>query len=109
MTPRLREALRGALAAAEADDLAGVLGRCAEATALANMAMMEHTNGTTKETTTEDKLLTPDDALAILGGRVGRRWLLRRTKGMRFRRDLGVKTIRFEEGGLRRWIAAQKP
>ena len=56
--------------------------------------------------TEPDHLLTPEEATAILG--VSRRWLLRATRGLRFRRDFSRKTVRFEEPGLLRWIASRR-
>ena len=54
-------------------------------------------------------LLTPAQAARVIGGDVSLKWLYRHTKGLRFRRDLSRKCIRFEEAGLRRWIAVKKP
>jgi len=53
------------------------------------------------------RLLTPAEAAEI--ARVPARWLNRRTKGFRFRRDLSRKQIRYEEKGLRNWISTQSP
>jgi hypothetical protein len=55
-----------------------------------------------------ERLLTPEEAAAIIGGDVSARWVLRHTKGLRFRRDLSRKVVRFEEAGLRRWASARK-
>lgn len=56
----------------------------------------------------QEELLTPADAAQLIGG-VSAKWLLRRTKGLRCRRDLGRKTVRFEKGGLLRWIGTKTP
>ncbi len=55
-----------------------------------------------------EQLLTPEQALVALGGDVSRKWLLRHTRRLRFRRNLSRKVVRFEEGGLRRWAAARR-
>jgi hypothetical protein len=52
-----------------------------------------------------DILLSIEEALLLLPG-VTRRLLLRRTKGLRFRREFSRKKILFEEAGLRKWIVA---
>lgn len=54
-----------------------------------------------------EEMLTPEQAIAAIGG-VNRKWLLRRTKGLRFRRDLSRKVVRFERAGLLRWAAAKR-
>ena len=56
----------------------------------------------------EARMLTPQEAVAIVGGGVSVRWLLRHTRGLRFRRDHSRKVVRFEEAGLRRWVAARR-
>ena len=55
----------------------------------------------------KDKLLTPNEAAALMG--VNRRWLYRHAGDLPFTRRFGRKTLRFSEAGLRRWIAAKKP
>jgi hypothetical protein len=51
---------------------------------------------------TSGRLLSAAEAAQIAG--VSPRWLLRRTRGLRFRHDLSRKQARFEEQGLRRWL-----
>jgi len=51
------------------------------------------------------RLLNPQEAAAVAGVTV--RWLLRHTRGLRFRRDLSRKQPRFEEQGFRRWLQAR--
>ena len=50
----------------------------------------------------EKRLLTAQEAAALAG--VTPRWLLRHTRGLRFRHDLSRKQARFEEGSFRRWL-----
>jgi len=47
------------------------------------------------------RLMTPEELARLVKKDV--RWTLRATKGLRFRRNLTRKTIRFEESGARRW------
>jgi hypothetical protein len=55
----------------------------------------------------DDRLLSPEQAAEVLGG-VSAKWVLRHTKGLRFRRDLSRKVVRFEESGLRRWVGMRR-
>jgi hypothetical protein len=55
----------------------------------------------------KDRLLTPDEAAALLG--VTPASLRRNWRRYRFARKLSRKTLRFSETGLRRWIAAKVP
>jgi hypothetical protein len=55
----------------------------------------------------DERLLSPEQAAAVVGG-VSAKWMLRHTKGLRFRRDLSRKVVRFEESGLRRWVGARR-
>jgi len=61
-----------------------------------------------KEATGEpDRLLTVDQAAAVLG--VTPRWLYRRATTLPFARRLSRGVLRFEEAGLRRYMAAGGP
>lgn len=55
-----------------------------------------------------EQVLTPQQAIEAIGGNVSTKWLYRHTKGLRFRRDLSRKVVRFERAGLLRWIAAKR-
>lgn len=55
---------------------------------------------------TADRLMTADEAATVIG--VSKRWLLSKTKGRRFRHDLSRKAVRFEEAGLRAWLASRR-
>jgi hypothetical protein len=48
------------------------------------------------------RLLAAPEAAALAGVTV--RWLLRHTRGLRFRQDLSRKQARFDEQGFRRWL-----
>jgi predicted DNA-binding transcriptional regulator AlpA len=50
--------------------------------------------------------LTPEQAAAIIG--VDKKWLYRHSKELPFAKKLSRKAIRFNEAGLRRWLAARK-
>lgn len=54
-----------------------------------------------------EELLTPAQAIEAIGG-VSTKWLYRHTRGLKFRRDLSRKVVRFERAGLLRWMAAKK-
>ncbi|OGA02879.1 MAG: hypothetical protein A3I00_05835 [Betaproteobacteria bacterium RIFCSPLOWO2_02_FULL_64_12] len=66
------------------------------------------TNGARPEPApTDDRLLTADEAAAILG--VTPTWLYRHAKTLPYTRRLSRKVLRFSEAGLRRWQAARRP
>jgi len=54
-----------------------------------------------------ERQLTPQEAADVIGG-VSARWVLRHTKGLRFRHDLSRKVVRFDEAGLRRWASTRR-
>ena len=54
----------------------------------------------------KDALITPEEAAAIIG--VDTKWLYRHSKQLPFTRRLSRKKIRFNEPGLRRWLAPRK-
>lgn len=49
-----------------------------------------------------DRLLTPEEAAALLGVTV--QWLYRHSRDFSFSRKLSRKVLRFHEAGLRRYI-----
>jgi predicted DNA-binding transcriptional regulator AlpA len=55
----------------------------------------------------EDRLLTTDEAAALL--RVTPQWLYRRADRLPFARRLSRKALRFSEAGVRRWMATKRP
>jgi len=50
-----------------------------------------------------DRLLKPAEAAALL--KVTTRWLYRHHRSLPFTRKLSRRLLRFDEGGLRRWLA----
>ena len=58
------------------------------------------------QATVEERLLNADEAATIAG--TTRRWLLAKTRGLRFRADLSRKQARFREAGLRRWLEGRR-
>ena len=54
-----------------------------------------------------ERLLTPPEAAALLGVTVT--WLYRHAGRLPFTRRLSRKALRFNETGLRRWLAARTP
>jgi hypothetical protein len=52
------------------------------------------------------RLLTAAEAAQIAG--VSKRWLLTHTRARRFRHDLSRKNVRFDEPGLRTWLASRR-
>lgn len=91
------------------EELPALLGRLAEAEAIVRMRIntAAPTNGKAELESEPPRLLTPEQAAEIIG--VNPKWVLRNTKGVRFRRDLSRKVVRFEEAGLRRWAAVRRP
>lgn len=55
-----------------------------------------------------EEMLTPEQAIEAIGGHVSTKWLYRHTRGLRFRRDLSRKVVRFDRDGLLRWAAAKR-
>jgi len=54
----------------------------------------------------KEKLLTPNEAATMIG--VDKKWLYRHSKQLPFIRRLSKKNIRFNEAGLKRWLATRK-
>ena len=59
-----------------------------------------------RPTTENDVWLTPEKASAILG--VNKKWLYRHAKDLSFAKKLSRKALRFNEAGLRRWMATRR-
>jgi len=53
-----------------------------------------------------ERLLTPEEAAGLIG--VKKEWLYRHSRQLPFTRRLSRKKIRFNEAGLKRWLAARK-
>ncbi len=52
-----------------------------------------------------DQLLTAEEAAKVLG--VSPRWVYRHASGLPFTRRLSPKAIRFNQAGLRKWLATR--
>ncbi len=108
----LRADLGRLVAQAPPEELPAVVGALVEAEerARARLRTLETAPPTAKPAeAAAERLVTADEAVAILGGGVSRKWLYQHTKGLRFRRNFSRKKVRFEEGGLRRWAATKRP
>ena len=88
----------------EADraELPGLLGRLVELAARARLRLAEAPAAPAPAA----RLLTAAEGAAIAA--TTKRWLLSKTRGMKFRQDLSRKQPRFEEAGLRRWLEGRR-
>jgi len=104
-----REAIRRLAVEADASELPALVGLFAEAHALAfaRLAVRHSEQPVPAVAEASEELLTPAQAATAIGG-VSLKWLYRHTRGLRFRRDLSRKVVRFERAGLLRWIAARR-
>ncbi len=109
VTPaRLTSQLSELVAAAAPEALPSVLGALERARAEA-WARLTSAAVIPPEPPLLDRLLTPEEALALVGGAPPRslQWLFDRTRGKAFRRNLSRKVIRFEERGFRAWLGSR--
>jgi predicted DNA-binding transcriptional regulator AlpA len=83
-------------------ELPALLGELARLQGEALARLAESTHG---PISTPDRLLTADEAAQIAG--TSKRWILSKTRNRRFRHDLSRKPVRFEESGLRPWLASR--
>lgn len=90
-----------AVSQAPAEELPALVGALAQAQAVA-LARLTRPPAPVGEAPGPVRLLGLDEAERLTG--MTRRWLLRHTRGLRFRRDLSRKAVRFEEAGLLRWL-----
>jgi len=99
--------LEGIVSATAPDAIPALLGALEQAEAKAWARLTIPPQPPKRETS--EKLLTPAEALAAIGGAPTRslKWLYACTRGKPFRRNLSRKVIRFEERGLRAWLAAR--
>jgi predicted DNA-binding transcriptional regulator AlpA len=95
-----RQFLR-AVADARHEELPALVGALAQAHAAA-FARLVQPVALAPEAASPVRLVGLEEAERLTG--MTRRWLLRHTKGLRFRRDLSRKAVRFEEAGLLRWL-----
>ncbi len=100
--------LSALVAAVPADALPAVLGALEHAKAEA-WARLAAASATRPDPPAPDRLLTPTEALALVGGTPPRslQWLFGCTRGKAFRRNLSRKVIRFDERGFRAWLASR--
>jgi hypothetical protein len=84
------------------DELPAVLGRLVELEARVRLRLAEPA-GVATPAAAASAVLDVDQAAAIASA--SKRWLLKHTRGAPFRCDLSRKQPRFDEAGLRRWLA----
>jgi hypothetical protein len=82
------------------DELPELLGAIVEAEARVRLRLAEVPAA---PASTSRGVLTVDEAAEVAG--TSKRWLLSHTTGLAFRRDLSRKQPRFDEAGLRAWLA----
>ena len=82
-------------------DLPALAGHLADLSAQVTLRLT--TNNPTPQDT---RLLTVVEAAAHAG--VSQRWLRSKTRGLKCRKDLGAKTIRFDKAGLDAWLRSRK-
>ena len=73
---------------------------------LAASSAMERNVKPEQDSNKDDRLLTAEEAAAILG--VTPRWLYRHAKGLPFAKRISRKCLRFVESGTRKWLATKK-
>ena len=94
-------------AEAEPEELPALVGALAQAQAVALARLTTPHPEPSLVSEAPGELLTPAQAAEAIGG-VSPKWLYRHTKGLRFRRDLSRKVVRFERAGLLRWMATKR-
>jgi hypothetical protein len=85
------------------DELPSLLGQIVELEARVRLRLAEPGEG---KTSSAPRTIDPTEAATIAG--TSPRWLLAHTKGMKFRCDLSRKQPRFDEAGLRAWLAGRR-
>jgi hypothetical protein len=103
--PTLFQPLAKAVRTIPADDLPAIVGQLVELEERARLRLRTEASGNGAGSPEEPapEWLTPPEAAAIF--RVTPRWLNRATSGKGFRRQESRRTIRYENAGLRRWLA----
>jgi len=86
------------------EELPALLGRVVELEARIRLRLAEVPAAPTP--TAGTRMIDADEAAVITGA--SKRWLLSHTKGMKFRCDLSRKQPRFDEAGLRTWLAERR-
>jgi hypothetical protein len=88
------------------DELPGALGKLEELVARLRLRLAAELAGPAPAPPAPSDLVSEDRAAAIAG--VSRRWLAKHTAGLRFRRDLSRKAHKYDEAGLRAWLAKRR-
>jgi len=106
----LRPLMQRAIAGASAEELADLEADLAAARLWIMQRLIGDGGGPGEEEGSDrgvdaPTLLTQEEAAAI--ARTPVKWLNRKTRGMRFRKDLSRQNVRYEERGFRNWLAAQ--
>lgn len=83
------------------DDLPAIVGLLAELEARARLRLTRPPAATPVA-----RLIDAAEAATIAG--TSKRWILSRTRGMKFRCDLSQKQPRFQEAGLRAWVTGRR-
>ena len=85
------------------EELPALLGKLTEAKARIWLRLAEVSPPAVPTTS---RIVDADEAAAI--SVTGKRWLLTATRGLKFRCDLSRKQPRFDEAGLRAWLATRR-
>jgi hypothetical protein len=85
------------------EELPALLGRLVELEARVRLRLAEVP---VPATPAASRTIDADQAVDMAG--TSKRWLLKHTKGMKFRHDLSRKQPRFDEAGLRQWLAGRR-
>jgi hypothetical protein len=85
------------------EELPALLGRLTELEARCRLRLAE----APAQSALAPRVLTVDEAVDLAAA-PNARWLLGHTRGLSFRRDLSRKAPRFDEAGLRRWLADRR-
>lgn len=85
------------------DELPAVLGRLVELEARVRLRLAE---AAMPPPVVPSRILDVEEAVRIAG--TGKRWLLTHTRGLKLRLDLSQKQPKFDEIGLRSWLATRR-
>jgi hypothetical protein len=99
--------LRAIVEQAPVAELPALGGKLREAELLVEVRLRNIVPANGNEPEVEAVRLSPEAAIAAIGGGVSAKWLYRHTKGLRFRSG-SRKVIRFEQAGLLKWWAARR-
>jgi hypothetical protein len=91
------------IAAVPRDELPGLLGQVVTLEARIRLRLAEPAS---PAPTANAEPIDVERAAAIAG--TSRRWILAATRGLKLRKDLSRKQPRFDEAGLRAWLASRR-